>query len=175
MALEDFVKDSNFDDYGIDNNFWANAYSWEPKKAHQFIMEVEGIPSYLIKTAAKPTLENGEVTLEHINVQRYVKGKSKWSGIEITLYDPIVPSGAQAVMDWIRLHHESATGRDGYSSMYKKEISLTQLSPLGEKVEQWVLKGAYITNSNFGSLDWGSEDVMMISVGLRFDWAFLNF
>jgi hypothetical protein len=54
----------------------CNAYSWEPKKQHQFIMEIEGIPAYLIKTSAKPTIENGEITLDHINVKRYVKGKS---------------------------------------------------------------------------------------------------
>ena len=179
MALEDQINQANpgtdFADYGTDNNYWQNAYSWEPKKAHQFIMEIEGIPAYLIHSSAKPSLDNGEVVLEHMNVQRYVKGKSKWSGISISLYDPIVPSAAQAVMEWVRLHHESATGRDGYSSMYKKEVTLTQLSPLGEKVEEWILKGTFITSTNFGELDWSSEDVVKISMDLRYDWAFLNF
>ena len=86
-----------------------------------------------------------------------------------------MPSGARAVMDWVRLHHESATGRNGYSTMYKKEITLTQLSPLGEKVEQWILKGAFITEANFGSLDWSTEDPVMIELNIRYDWAFLNF
>jgi hypothetical protein len=179
MALIEKVNKANlgtdFADYGIDNNYWQNAYSWEPKKAHQFIMEIDGIPAYLIHSSAKPSIENNEITLDHMNVQRYVKGKSKWSSISITLYDPIVPSAAQAVMDWVRLHHESATGRDGYSSMYKKEITLTQLSPLGEKIEEWILKGAFITSAKFGDLDWSSEDVVKISMDLRYDWAFLNF
>ena len=179
MALIDQVNQANpgtnFADYGIDNNYWNNAYSWEPKKAHQFIMEIQGIPAYLIHASAKPSIENGEITLDHMNVQRYVKGKSKWNSISITLYDPIVPSAAQAVMDWVRLHHESATGRDGYSSMYKKEITLTQLSPLGEKIEEWILKGAFITSAKFGDLDWSSEEVVKISMDLRYDWAFLNF
>jgi len=179
MALEDRLNTANpgtdFADYGIDNNFWQNAYSWEPKKKHQFIMEIEGIPAYLIKSANKPSLENGEITLDHINVQRYVKGKSKWNTLSISLYDPIVPSAGQAVMDWVRLHHESVTGRDGYSSMYKKEITLTSLSPLGEKVEEWILKGAFITTTNFGDLDWSQEEVVTIDLTLRYDWAFLNF
>ena len=78
-------------------------------------------------------------------------------------------------MEWVRQHHESATGRNGYSSFYKKEISLTQLSPLGEKIEQWVLKGAYIVDANFGSLDWSQEAPMEIALSIRYDWAFLNF
>lgn len=174
MALQDQVNNS-LTDFGTEVDFWNRAYSWEPKKQHQFIMAVDGIPAYLIKSSAKPSIANGEITLDHINVQRYVKGKSVWSTLAVTLYDPIVPSAAQAVMEWIRLHHESATGRDGYSSFYKKEIKLRQLSPLGEIIEEWILHGTYITDANFGSLDWSTEDVVNIELTLRYDWAFLNF
>ena len=174
MALKDLVN-PQLSDYGIESDFWASAYSWEPKKAHQFVMNVDGIPAYLIKASAKPSMTNGEVVLDHINVQRYVKGKTVWNTISVTLYDAIVPSGAQSVMEWVRLHHESATGRDGYSSMYKKEIKLHQLSPLGEVIEEWILKGAFITESNFGSLDWATEDVVNIELTLRYDWAFLSY
>jgi hypothetical protein len=174
MALQDQVNNS-LTDFGTEVDFWNRAYSWEPKKQHQFIMAVDGIPAYLIKSSAKPSIANGEITLDHINVQRYVKGKSVWSTLSVSLYDPIVPSAAQAVMEWIRLHHESATGRDGYSSFYKKEIKLRQLSPLGEIIEEWILHGTYITDANFGSLDWSTEDVVNIELTLRYDWAFLNF
>ena len=162
-------------DFGKEANFWSEAYNWEPKKAHQFVMAIDGIPSYLVKASGKPTISNGEITLDHINVQRYVKGKSVWSNLTVTLYDAIVPSGAQAVMEWIRLHHESATGRDGYSSFYKKDVALRQLSPLGEVIEEWQLKGTFITESNFGDLDWSTEDAVTISLTLRYDWAFLSF
>ena len=138
-------------------------------------MVLEGVPAYLIKSSGKPEIDNGEVTLEHINVQRYVKGKSKWSALDITLYDPIVPSAAQAVMEWVRLHHESVTGRDGYSSFYKKQVKLRQLSPLGEIIEEWTLHGAFLTEANFGSLSWDAEDVVTIEATLRYDWAFLSF
>ena len=173
MALEQQINQNLA--YASENEMFDTAFSWEPKRQHQFIMEVQGIPSYLIKTSAKPSMTNGEVALDMINVKRYVKGKSEWNTIEVTLYDAIVPSGAQAVMEWVRLHHESATGRDGYSSFYKKEIRLHQLSPLGEVIEEWILKGAFIVDSNFGTYDWSSDAVQEISMTLRYDWAFLNF
>jgi len=173
MALIDQINPNLA--YASENEMFDTAFSWEPKRQHQFIMEVQGVPSYLIKTSAKPSMTNGEVALDMINVKRYVKGKSEWNAIEVTLYDAIVPSGAQAVMEWVRLHHESATGRDGYSSFYKKEIRLHQLSPLGEVIEEWILKGAFITESNFGTFDWTSDAVQEISMTLRYDWAFLNF
>jgi len=174
MALQEQVN-PQLTDLGTTPEFYSNAFSWEPVKAHQFIMSIGDIPAFLIKASAKPTIANGEITLDHINVQRYVKGKSVWNTITVSLYDAIVPRGAQAVMDWVRLHHESATGRDGYSSFYKKEIKLRQLSPLGEVIEEWILKGAYIVDANFGSLDWSSEEVVMIELNLRYDWAFLSF
>lgn len=173
MALEDQLNPNL--SFASENEMFDTAFSWEPKKQHQFILEVDGIPSYLIKTADKPTISNGEVPLDLINIKRYVKGKSEWNTISMTLYDAIVPSGAQAVMEWVRLHHESATGRDGYSSFYKKEVRLHQLSPLGEVIEEWILKGAFITEAGFGSMDWSSDAVQEISVTLRYDWAFLNF
>lgn len=158
-----------------ENEMFQTAFSWEPKKQHQFILEMDGLPSYLIKASGKPSLSNGEIALDMINVKRYVKGKSEWSTITMTLYDAIVPSGAQAVMEWVRLHHESATGRDGYSSFYKKEIRLHQLSPLGEVIEEWILKGAFLTDAAFGSYDWGSDAVQELELTVRYDWAFLNF
>jgi hypothetical protein len=91
------------------------------------------------------------------------------------VYDAIIPSAAQKAMEWFRLHHESATGRDGYSSMYKQDVTLQQLSGLGEVIEEWTLKGTYLSDINFGSLDWGTTDAVMIAATLRYDWAFLNF
>jgi hypothetical protein len=94
--------------------------NFEPKMSNRFIMYVEGIPAYLVKTAARPEIQNGKVTIDHINTRRYIKGRSEWQDISVTLYDAVVPSAAQAVMEWVRLHHESVTGRDGYSDFYKK-------------------------------------------------------
>ena len=149
---------------------------FEPKMSNRFIMEIDGIPAYLIKTAARPQLQLNSVALDHINVKRYVKGKAEWQPVTVTLYDPIVPSGAQAVMEWVRLHHESVTGRDGYSDFYKKEIKFNLLGPVGDKVEEWTLHGAFIQTANFNDLDFANgTDVADISLTLRYDYAVLSF
>jgi hypothetical protein len=138
-------------------------------------MEINGIESYIIKTASRPTFTSEIVELDHINVKRKIKGKSTWDDITITLYDPIVPSGAQQVMEWIRSSHESLTGRDGYAAFYKKDINFFLLGPVGDKVEQWTLKGAFITSANFGELDWASNDPLSIELTLTYDYAILEY
>jgi hypothetical protein len=148
---------------------------FEPKLKNRFIMNIDGIPAYTIKTANRPSLESDEVMLEHMNVTRYIKGKSRWQPIDITLYDPIVPSASQAVMEWVRLHHESVTGRDGYSDFYKKEVTLNMLGPVGDVVEEWVLKGCYVQSANFGDLDFATSDPAEITLTLKYDYAVLQF
>ena len=148
---------------------------FEPKTKNRFIMFIEGIPAYLIKTMNRPQLQFDEIVLDHINVKRYVKGKAAWQPIDITLYDPVVPSGAQAVIEWIRLGHESVTGRDGYSDFYKKDVTFNVLGPVGDLVEEWTLKGAYIENANFGDLSFADSEPVEITLTLKYDYAILQF
>ena len=148
---------------------------FEPKVKNRFIMYVEGIPAYLIKAVARPQITFEEIALDHINVKRYVKGKGDWQLLNITLFDAIVPSGAQAVMEWVRLHKESVTGRDGYSDFYKKDVTFNVLGPVGDKVEEWTLKGAWIKDANFGEMSWESNEPNDITLSLRYDYAILQF
>ena len=152
--------------------FYTN---FEPKMKNRFIMNIDGIDSYLIKTANRPTISFEPVTLDHINVKRKLKGKGEWQDVEITLYDPIVPSGAQQVMEWVRTSHESLTGRDGYADFYKKDVNFFMLGPVGDKIEQWTLKGAFITSAAFNDLDWASNDPAEITLTLSYDYAILEF
>ena len=150
--------------------------AFEPKQANRFIMYIDGFPSYEIKGVSAVTVNSGTVTLNHINVQRYVKGKTTWGPISFTLFDPITPSGAQAVMEWVRLHHESVTGRDGYSDFYKKDLTFDVLGPVGDIVSEWVIKGAFITSATFGDYDWDTADqAVNIIMTVQPDYCVLNF
>ena len=137
---------------------------------------IDGIPAYTVKGMGAVSLTQGTVKLNHINVSRYVKGKTEWNTIQFTLFDPITPSGAQSVMEWVRLHHESVTGRDGYSDFYKKDITFNALGPVGDVVSEWVVKGALITDVSFGDYGWDSENAAQeITMTVQPDYCVLNF
>lgn len=153
--------------------FYTN---FEPKVKNRFVFEIDGVPSYLCHAGKRPELKFDVITLDHINIKRKLKGKGEWQDIEITLYDPIVPSGAQAVMEWVRLSHESLTGRDGYGEFYKKDINMYMLGPVGDKIEQWSIKGAFINNVNFGDVSWAEGNaVSEIVITLSYDLAVLEY
>ena len=150
--------------------------AFEPKVTNRFVFYVDGIPSYLIRKAARPKIVNNETEIKHINNSRYIKGRSAWDAITVELYDPIVPSGAQAVMEWVRLHHESVTGRNGYADFYKKDVTINVLGPVGDKVEEWTGKGAFITEADFGTLDWTATNAYNeIAMSIQCDYWILQF
>ncbi len=78
-------------------------------------------------------------------------------------------------MEWVRLSHESVTGRDGYSDFYKKDINLSILGPVGDVVSEWILKGAFVKNTNFGTYDWSNQDPTEITIEVAMDYAVLNY
>jgi hypothetical protein len=93
----------------------------------------------------------------------------------LELYDPVTPSGGQAVMEWARLAHESVTGRDGYSDFYKKDITLNVLGPVGDIVGEWIIKGAYVKTAKFGEYDWAASEAVNITMTVAMDYCVLNF
>ena len=149
--------------------------AFEPKVQNRFIMYIEGVPAYLIKSATAPGFEAGEIILDHINVYRKVKGKVRWNDMTLNLYDPVTPSGAQAVMEWARLGYESVTGRAGYSDFYKKDLTLNILGPVGDIVGEWIIKGAILSNGDFGQYDWTSDEAVEISITIAMDYCVLNY
>jgi hypothetical protein len=79
-------------------------------------------------------------------------------------------------MEWVRLHHESVTGRDGYSDFYKKDITLDILGPVGDIVSEWIIKGAFIKNFAQGDFSWDNESVAQnLTLTLGMDYCILNF
>lgn len=149
---------------------------FEPLAKRRFVFAIEGIDSFIIKTAARPQVTTEEIAVPWINSTRYIAGKTKFGTLALTLHDPIAPSGAQQVMEWIRLCFESVSGRAGYADFYKRDIQIKMLDPVGTVVQLWDVKGAFITEANFGDLSYEAEgDLAEIQLTVRFDNMVLQF
>jgi hypothetical protein len=151
----------------------ANTY--EPKRKFRWLLQIEGLDAFVMKTAARPQATFEETVIDYINAKRYVSGKMTWSPVAVTMHDPIAPSAAQKIMEWLRLNYEPLTGRMGYATFYKKDITLKLLDPQGTVVELWDLTGAWAQDINWGDLDYATSDNAEISFTMRFDNATLQF
>ena len=148
---------------------------FQPKQQNRFLMYIDGVPAWLIKSATKPSITINGLTIDYINIKRKYAGKAEWQPISVTLYDPVVPSAAQNVMEWVRLHHESLTGRAGYIDFYKKDIDLYGIGPVGDLIEKWRIYGAFITSAKFGAYDWTADEALSIECEITYDWAILEY
>jgi hypothetical protein len=148
---------------------------FEPKRKNRWVLMIEGIDAYIIKTAARPQVTTEEVPIPFINSTRYLAGKTTFNAMNVTLHDPIAPSGAQQVMEWIRLHFESVSGRSGYADFYKRDIQLKMLDPVGTVIELWDIKGAFITDANFNEVTYEDGNPVEIALTLRYDNCVLQY
>lgn len=147
---------------------------YEPKKKNRFIFRFPtplGIQEWFVASGSRPSVTIEEVEIPFLNTSVYVAGRFNWETIDVTFRDPIGPSATQALMEWVRLHAESVTGRMGYAAGYKKDIELELLDPTGVVIEKWILQGTFLTNVNFNDLDYSSSDIVDINATLRFDRA----
>jgi len=149
----------------------------EPKKKHRFelIFPTElGIESYTVQTSGKPKIAIGNVEIPYMNTSTFVSGRYKWETIDIKFLDLIGPSSTQKVMEWVRLHAESTTGRMGYAVGYKKNLILNGLDPTGVPVETWQLLGCQIVNASFDDYDYGADDLTYATITIQPDRCILQ-
>jgi hypothetical protein len=147
------------------------------KRQHRWIFEFtdDTLPAFIARTMSKPSFTVEPITIDYINTKRYIAGKFEWNTLELSLYDPIAPSAAQKVMEWVRLCYENLSGRAGYAAFYKKNFSLKSLDPVGAPVELWEIQGAWITDGNFGDLDMASAEPQQVTCTIRYDRAVLRY
>ena len=147
---------------------------YEPLRKNRFIFRFPdelGIQEWWVSTGSRPKYTSDEVEIPFLNTSTYVVGRFKWETIQVTFRDPIGPSATQALMEWVRLHSESITGRQGYAAGYKKDVQIEMLDPTGVVVQKWDLQNTQINDVDFGGLDYSSSDLSDITVTLRFDRA----
>jgi hypothetical protein len=146
----------------------------EPKKKNRWLFRFPsdlGIQEWWLSSASRPSLTQNEVEIPFLNTSTYVLGRFNWEPIDVTFRDPIGPSATQSLMEWVRLHSESVTGRQGYAQGYKRNIEIEMLDPTGVVVEKWVLEATMLTNVVFGDLSFDDDGIAEITATLRFDRA----
>lgn len=152
--------------------------NYEPLRQNRWLLRFPadlGIQEWWCKTAHRPHIKQEGKAIPFLNTETYVVGRYTWESIQVTLRDPIGPSASQAIMEWVRLHSESVTGRQGYAAGYKRDVELEMLDPTGVVVSKWILKNAFITDADFGNLDYSSDELSEITITIQMDYAILAY
>ena len=149
---------------------------YEPLKKNRWVMRFPsdlGINEWTLVSASRPHIQQAAKEIPFINTSTWVLGRYTWQAISVVLRDPIGPSASQAVQEWVRLHSESITGRQGYAAGYKRDIELEMLDPTGVVVQKWILKNCMLTDVNYGELSYSDDEIAQITMSIQMDYAVL--
>ena len=61
----------------------------------------------------------------------------------------------------------------GYAAGYKRNVDLEMLDPTGVVIERWILVNAFPTGADFGTVGYGTDGPVEVSMTLKMDRAIL--
>ena len=145
-------------------------FEYEPKRVNRFFAEFDdtlGIEVWQVQKFKRPSMKINSVPIMFMNEQNYVIGRYTWDEMQVTFLDPIGPSTSQILMEWVRLHAESLTGREGYAAGYKKNVLLKELDPGGIEVSKFFLEQCQITGIDFGENSYEDDALSNVQLTLQ--------
>jgi len=180
--------------------FW-NEKILEPKRKFRWILKVDGIDYWTIKKVDKPSYTVSTAEHNFINHKFYFPGRVEYNEISFTIVDSANPDAAETLRQILfaggyRLpkdenvatqsitKHGAVTalgdiqimqlGGGGNSSSGAGTGTVSGVNDEGQVLEFWTLHNAFITSIELGDLDYESDDLVEITVKVRYDYAQLN-
>jgi len=169
------------------DNFWSSK-DLEPKRQFRFIVSLQPDAvelRFAAKTADRPTYTIGETEHRFFNHTFYYPGRMNWNTVGMTLVDAVTPGstellykylsniGIQQPVDFQVATSTTITKASAVSSL--GDVKIRELGTNSENetviIGEWSLINAFITEVNFGSHSYDSDEMVEISLTLRYDWA----
>lgn len=169
---------------GLDFGLQSKDLCW--KTTHRWLFTIENIiggEAGSINTlppskSARPSLSFKEQEVEHINETISFPMKPEWKPINLSLYD--IKLRNNPIFNWIKLsiyNPQSATWHPSLeypsqSQQFKKRGTLELFSGCGDVLETWIYENCYPESADWGDLDMGESNIVMVDITLRYDRAY---
>ena len=168
--------------------FWASEMA-RPKRAFRWFLTLQGadtglkLETYAIKTVKKPSFVVSETPHQYVGHTFHFPGRITWNTLDVTFVDPLQPDHTTilhnmlAKAGWKEPVTEQAAQKSFSKLKWKNaigEIYITQIDADGLPIEKWGLVNSFFTSVDFGQLDYSSEELVINSVTIRYDWAQLQ-
>lgn len=166
-------------------NFWTdtlNATTKDPKRQYRFtvkLLNYDGAAQWYAKSVTKPSFTVTDTSHTYLNHKFYYPGRVEWGEISVTLVDPVSPDAAAETFAIIEAAGYHIPGDENDTTTMSKtravnslgSVVIDQIDSEGVSVEQWTLNNAFIKSVNLGDLNYESDGLSTITLGIRYDWA----
>lgn len=175
--------------------FWATPLtegSGDPKRKFRFTVQFEGLQFadssgliWFAKSVSKPAMTITETDHTFLDKKYYYPGRVEWTTVTLTLVDPADRSqgGFQDAVFQMNKLIEAAgynipqnptslmTMSKSKSAAALGTVTINQLNSDGKTIESWSLTNPFIKDAKFGDLDYTGDELIELSLELRYDWA----
>jgi len=178
--------------------FWGSDYQntglLDPKRKFRYILQINNFDVstdgeagsvttseiWYAKTVTRPSFTIAETEHNYLSHTFYYPGSVKWDPIDITMADPQSPNVALMLSKIINddAGYKVPVNTDVKNTMSKASavtalggVVIRQIDADGKDIETWTLYNAFITNVKYGDLAYGDDELVEMSIQLRYDWA----
>lgn len=167
--------------------FWTDN-SLEPKRAFRFrvsggsigLGKSETTYWWNAKKVDKPSFSISSNKYRLINHQINVPGIVTWNPITIELAD--VGKTIDAILEDLGAkggyNPKDLSKDDGISKTYKNGVletfTIEQIDGFGKTIEKWSLDSPFISEVRMSSLDYGSDEIISVTLTITYDYAILE-
>jgi len=166
--------------------FWTDSAGQDPKRNYRFLVTIGNLPygaSWYAKKVNKPAFSIGEIKHAYLNHTFYYPGRVDWQPVSVTLVDPVNPDAVANTLAIIagsgyRLPTSVATTPEETTTISKASsiaslggVFIEQIDNEGQRIEQWSLNGAFLTEVSYSELSYDSDELSEITLKFRYDWA----
>lgn len=122
----------------------------------------------------RPSLTHEEVIVDSYNSKMYLAGKHTWEPITIVLRDDMTSAVITALGNQLnkQLDHTSQESASS-GEVYKFNMTIETLdgaSGGAEKtIDKWDLAGCYLSNVQYGDLNYGTSEMVQVTATIRYD------
>ena len=123
----------------------------------------------------RPSVSFEEITIDIYNSKLYLAGKHSWEMVTVNLRDDASGNVTKLVGQQLQKQLDFMEQASAASGIDYKFVTKVEMLDGGNGVAQpvvletWELYGCYLQNVNYGDLNYGSSEVVTISMSIRFD------
>jgi len=159
-------------------SFWSDP-ELQPKRQFRWLMEINGIPSWIVKKVNKPSFEISEATHKYLNHTFYYPGGIEYQKSEITLVDPLSPDATALILQILTDSGYRIPVTDEVTNTLSKasavralgEVRISQLDAGGAEVDAFTFVNAWISSAKFGDLDYEGDGLIDLTMSIRYDFV----
>jgi hypothetical protein len=178
--------------------FWGSDYQGtgllDPKRKFRYILQINNFDVtpeggsasvtsaeiWYAKTVTRPSFAIAQTEHKYLSHTFYYPGSVTWNPIDITMADPQSPNVALMLS---RIINDEAGYKVPINTNVKNTMSkasavtalggvvIRQIDADGKDIETWTLYNAFITDIKYGDLAYGDDELVEMSIQLRYDWA----